>query len=138
VQISQFALQQHVIVIGACDIARPARAGAAPIERLMHRRKHRRMLAHAEVIIGAPHRYFAGAARMMVPGTREGARLALQICKYAIPALTTKAVQLTAEMSLVVHDVLLLSVATGARREKRGSSPPAQAVMVALHRRRRY
>jgi hypothetical protein len=96
------------------------------------------MLAHAEVIIGAPHRYFAGATWVMVPGTREGARLTLQICKYAIPALATKAFQLPAEMSLVVHDVLLLSVATGARREKRGSSPPAQAVMVALHQRRRY
>jgi hypothetical protein len=71
------------------------------------------MLAHAEVIIGAPYRYFAGTARVMVLGAREGARLTLQICKYAIPALAMKAFQLLAEMSVVVHDVFLLSVSIG-------------------------
>ena len=46
----------------------------------------------------------------MVLGAREGARLTLQICKYAIPALAMEAFQLPAEMSFVVHDVLLLSI----------------------------
>ena len=154
VQIGQFALQQHVIVIGACDIACPARAGTAAIERLMHCCEHRGMLAHAEVIIGAPHRYFAGAAPVTMLGARERARLTLQICKYAIPALAMKAFELPAEMSLVVHDVLLLSIATGARRDppsgtrilfshqfqpgKRGRSHRAQTVMVVSRRHHHY
>ena len=74
------------------------------------------MLAHAEIVVGAPDRDLAGAARVMMRGAGEGARLALQIGEHAIPSFAMKAFELPAEISFVVHDVLLLIVAAGARR----------------------
>jgi exodeoxyribonuclease V alpha subunit len=35
----------------------------------MHRLQHLWMLAHAEIVVGAPHRDLAGAIRVMMPGT---------------------------------------------------------------------
>ena len=39
---------------GSRNIARPARAGSDPIESVMHCCEHRRMLAHSQIIVGAP------------------------------------------------------------------------------------
>ena len=50
-QISQFRLKQHMIMVGARNIARAACTCAATINRFMHGRHHRRVLAHAEIII---------------------------------------------------------------------------------------
>ena len=112
-QIGEFALQQHVIMVGAGDVAGAAGAGAATVERLMHRREHGRMLAHAEIVVGAPDGHLAGAAGMMVLGAREGARLALEIGEHAIASFAMQAIELAAEIGFVVHDVLPLTVAGG-------------------------
>ena len=126
-QVGQFALQQHVIVVGAGDVAGAAGAGAATVERFMHRRQHLRVLAHAEVIVRAPDGDLAGAARVVVLGTGKGARLALQVGEYAIASLAVKAFELPAEISFVVHDVLPLTVAAGSvpilRAVARSSNP---------------
>ena len=113
VQIGEFPLQQHVIVVGAGDVAGAAGAGAATVERLVHRRQHRGVLAHAEIVVGAPHGDLAGAVRMVMPGTGKGAGLALEIGKYAIASFAMKTFKLPAKISLVVHDVLPLIVAAG-------------------------
>ena len=39
---------------GSGNVACAARAGSDPIECFVHRCEHRRMLAHAEVIVGTP------------------------------------------------------------------------------------
>jgi hypothetical protein len=39
---------------GSRNVARPAGAGSNPIDGLMHCCEHRRMLAHAQVIVGTP------------------------------------------------------------------------------------
>ena len=57
VQVRQLLLQQHVVVVGAGDVAGAAGAGAAAVQRLVHRGQHGRVLAHAEVVVGAPHRH---------------------------------------------------------------------------------
>src|SRR3546814_14326833 len=60
--------QQDVEVVGAGDVARAAGTGAAAIERLLHRGDGRRMLAHAEVVVGAPARDLGNAAAVVAAG----------------------------------------------------------------------
>ena len=62
VQVGELALEQHVVVVGAGDVARAAGAGAAAVERLVHGRDHLRMLAHAEIVVRAPDGDLAGGA----------------------------------------------------------------------------
>ena len=47
VQVGQLLFQQHVVVVGAGDVAGAAGAGAAMVQRLVHRRQHGWVLAHA-------------------------------------------------------------------------------------------
>ena len=54
VQIGQFGLQQQVVVIGAGNVARAARPGAAGLHAIDHRLHHGGVLAHAEIIVRAP------------------------------------------------------------------------------------
>ena len=54
VQVGELALEQHVVVGGAGDVAGAAGAGAAAVDRLVHGREHRRVLPHAEVVVRAP------------------------------------------------------------------------------------
>ena len=75
VQIGELALQLDVEVGGAGDVARAARAGAGGVDRLVHGGEHLRVLAHAEIVVGAPDRdrrcrlLACGARRS---GTRRG------------------------------------------------------------------
>src|SRR6266404_6501333 len=54
VEIGKLILLEHVVMAGPRNVARPARAGSDPIESLMHRCEDCRMLAHAQIIVGAP------------------------------------------------------------------------------------
>jgi hypothetical protein len=65
------------------------------------------MLAHAEIIVRTPYRDLTRTVRMMMPGAREDARLALQVHKYAIPTFAMEALELPLKMSFVVHRVTL-------------------------------
>src|SRR5260370_16141972 len=103
-QLGSLAFQQHVIVVGAGNIASAAGTGTATVERLMHRRKHCGMLTHAEIVVRTPHGHFTGPARIVMPGAWKGTCLSLQICKYAIPPFAMKAVNLLAEIGFIVHD----------------------------------
>jgi len=102
-QLRQLAFQQHVPMIGAGDITRAAGSGAAPLERDPHGRQHRRMLAHAEIIVGAPDRDLAKAG-LAAPGcAREGPGMALQIREHAIASFGPQARQGSIEEAFVVH-----------------------------------
>ncbi len=74
VQVGQLALQLHMVVVGAGNVARAAGAGAAAVDRLVHRRKHLRVLAHAEIVVGAPHGDVVDAAVAMAGRRRERRR----------------------------------------------------------------
>ena len=63
-EVGKFAFELHVIVGCAGDIARAARASPNGVNRLVHRRQHRWVLAHAEIIVGAPYR---NLARVILP-----------------------------------------------------------------------
>ena len=54
VKVSKLTFQEHVVMARPGNVARPARAGSDPIDSVMHCCEHRRMLAHAQVIVGAP------------------------------------------------------------------------------------
>ena len=66
VQVGELGLELDVIVRGAGDVARAARAGADRVDRLVHGGDHGRVLAHAEVVVGAPD-----GDRMRLPLGRE-------------------------------------------------------------------
>ena len=54
VQVGELALELDVVMRRAGDVARAAGAGADRIDRLVHGGEHRRVLAHAEIVVGAP------------------------------------------------------------------------------------
>lgn len=71
------------------------------------------MLAHAQVIVGAPDSDFTGAARMMMLGAGKCACPAFKIGEHAVAALAMKTFELPTKIGFVVHDVLPLIVASG-------------------------
>ena len=54
VKVSKLTFQEYVVMARPGNVARPAGAGSDPIESLMHRCEDCRMLAHAQIIVGAP------------------------------------------------------------------------------------
>src|SRR5215213_1437095 len=90
-------------MIGARDIARAAGARAHARRRLDHRADHLRMLAHAEIIVGAPDDDVALALRRMPVRVREPAGDALEIGKHAIAPLLAQRCQGSGENGIVVH-----------------------------------
>jgi hypothetical protein len=68
-----------VKVVSASNVARATSTRAAIVECLVHRREHRGMLTHPEIIVGTPHGHFADAAAMVMSGTGKRTSLTLQI-----------------------------------------------------------
>ena len=65
VQIGEFGFQFDVVMRGTGNVARAARARARGVDCFMHGGEHAGVLAHAEIIVGAPDRDGAlGAARL--------------------------------------------------------------------------
>ncbi len=74
VQVRKFALEFHVIVGRPRDIARAAGTRASSVDRLVHGRDDLWMLAHAKVIVGAPHGHLARLARRVMIGRWKKSR----------------------------------------------------------------
>ena len=104
VQIGQLAFEHDVVMVGAGDVPGAAGAGAATVDRRMHRRQHLRVLAHAEIVVGAPYRHLATAVAAIVHRPREMPGPAFEIGKDAIASLAPQFTQLPLEKSLVIHD----------------------------------
>src|SRR5216684_6147434 len=85
----------------ARDVARSAGAGADRPQRLRHRRQHRRMLPHAEIIVRAPDRDLGADA--VIEGARKAAAAPFEIGKDAIPPLGAHCVETLSEKALVIH-----------------------------------
>ena len=102
-EVGEFAFELHVIVGCARDIARAARAGSHGVNRLVHGRQYRWVLAHAEIIVGAPHRNLARAiCREMICHWKEPAA-ALQIRENAISTFSMKGLEPLLEQALKIH-----------------------------------
>jgi hypothetical protein len=64
------------------------------------------VLAHAEIVVGAPDGYFLFAIRRVAGRTRKVTAMALQIGKNAVTALSVKPVQLAFEKRFEIHHML--------------------------------
>src|SRR6185312_2958128 len=100
-QIGELAFEQHVIMSGAGDVARAASPGAHAVDRLMHRGEHLGMLAHAEIVVGAPDRDLG--AEVVAEGAGKGPGTALEIGEDPIASFGAQRVGPGPEKSLVVH-----------------------------------
>ena len=103
----QLTLQQHVIVRRTGDVACPARARADPVDRVFHGRAHLGVLAHAEIVVGAPHRDFVDVP---VGGVAQRAwevtDLTLQVSENTIVALVFEGVDALGKELLIIHGEL--------------------------------
>ena len=106
VEIGQRALELHMVVRGAGDVARATRAGADIVNRLLHGAGDTGALPHTQIIVRAPHRHVAHAA---ISGAetrlREFALLAQQISKDAVAAFGTDTGYGSFERCCVIHVV---------------------------------
>ncbi len=93
VQIGQFPFQQHVVVVGAGNVARAAGPGAAFVQRVVHGGQCSRVLAHAEIVVGAPYGDLANFTIDMAGGPGERSALAFEIGEYPIVAAFAQPVE---------------------------------------------
>jgi hypothetical protein len=103
VQLGQFALQQHVVMVGARDVAGAPGAGAAVVERGVHGIQHQGALAHAQIVVGAPDRDLLDTVRAVALGLREASGAPFQIGEHAVAPLGLQARDGLREIAFVVH-----------------------------------
>ena len=87
----------------AADVARSARAGADFVQRLFHRLDHRRVLAHAEIVVRAPHGDRLGAVAAEAMRVREGALGPQDVDEHAIAAFVMKPLDRRSEDAVVIQ-----------------------------------
>src|SRR3954452_7917109 len=85
----------------ARDVARPAGAGPDRPQGLLHRRHHRRVLPHAEVIVRAPDRHLGADA--VIIGARKPTAAPLEIGEHAVPPLGAQRTETLSEEALGIH-----------------------------------
>ena len=103
VQVGELGLELDQRMVGAGDVARAARAGAHARRGLDHRADHLRVLAHAEIVVGAPDHDVALALRRMPVGVREPAGDALQVGEHPVAPLVPQRLQGTREKFVIIH-----------------------------------
>ena len=103
VQVGELALQLDQRMVGAGDVAGAAGAGAHARRGLDHGADHLRVLAHAEVVVGAPDHDLARALRRVPEGVRKAAGDALEIGKHPVAPLVVQAAQGVGEKRVVFH-----------------------------------
>ena len=102
-QIGQFGLQLHQRVMGAGDVAGAAGAGADSRGGLDHGADHFRVLAHAEIVVGAPDHDVALALRRVPDRMREAARDPLEVGENPVAPLVMQAAEGGGEEFAVIH-----------------------------------
>jgi hypothetical protein len=103
VQIRELGFELDMIMRGAGNVARAAGTGAYRVNGFMHGGPHGGVLAHAEIIVGAPDRHPLRSARGEMLGIRISAATALQVCEYPVAALTVQRLQVVLEVSFISH-----------------------------------
>ena len=102
-QIGKLGLELDMIMGGAGDVARAAGARADRLDRLMHGGAHGRVLAHAEIVVGAPHRHVAGALAGELIGGRVSPAAALQLGKDPVAAFLVQRLKALVKAIFVIH-----------------------------------
>ena len=91
-------------VVGAGNVTGAAGACPHPGGRVGQRRDHLGVLAHAEIVVGAPHCHFALAGVAAPDGPRETAGDPLEIGEHPVTFLGVKRFDRFEEDRLVIHD----------------------------------
>ena len=102
-QAGELGLELGVIMGIAADVAGSARAGADLVQRRLHRLDDGGMLAHAEIVVGAPDGDRLGAVAAEAVGVGEAALGAKDVDEHAVAALVVKAVDRGSEDAVVVQ-----------------------------------
>ena len=108
VEVGELGLELDQRVVGAGDVARAAGADAHPPGRVGHGRDHRLVLAHAEIVVGAPDDDLAGLVPVPPQRVGEAPGDALQIGEDAIAPLGMERGDRLGEDRLIVHRAALL------------------------------
>ena len=103
VQIGQFDLQLHHRVMGAGDVAGAAGAGADTGRGLDHGADHLGVLAHAEIVVGAPDHDVALAFRRVPDRMRKAACDPFEVGEHPVAPLVMQAVEGGGEEFAVIH-----------------------------------
>jgi hypothetical protein len=107
-QVRQFLLQRHMVVGGAGDIACAAGPGARAVDGALHGVEHRRVLAHAQIIVAAPDGDPPlGSAGLAQQRMWECAAQAQDVHEDAITPLGPQSVEGLAEPVIIVHRHIL-------------------------------
>ena len=102
-QVCELLLEKDVIVIGARNVACTARAGTAFFECSVHGVEDGAVLAHAEIVVGAPDGDLPISRPVMADGAWKLARLAFQIGENAIPAFGTQCIKFCSKEIFVIQ-----------------------------------
>ena len=132
-QIRQLCLKQQVVVIGSAYIARAPGASTAAPNSLLHRGYHRRMLAHAQIVVGAPNRDVTRATVKVIGRLRKLTRFTFKISKIPIVAILFQLLKLIFEKVIKRHGVFFLLVQFTQERMKR-----PLALLCMVYRRDRF
>jgi hypothetical protein len=103
VQIGELTLELDQRMVGAGNIAGAPGAGARAGRGLDHGADHLGVLAHAEIIVGAPDHDVAGALRRVPDRMREPAGDALEIREHPVAALVPQSGDCGGEEPVMIH-----------------------------------
>ena len=92
-----------MVVVGAGDVARAARARTALVDGRVHGGDDVRVLAHAEIVVGAPDGHLSLPALMAVHGAWIGAFFPLKIGENSIVAFGAQRIKLGLELGVEIH-----------------------------------
>ena len=106
VQVRQFALEQHVMMVVARDVARAACARTALVEHAVHGSQDLGVLPHAEVIVRAPYGDLVLFAIDVARSVRESATVTFDLGEHAIAPLVEHGAQLIGEKALEIRHQL--------------------------------
>ena len=105
-EIGEFLLKQNMVVVGARNIPGASRTRATVINGLLHRLNHFWMLAHAEIIVGAPDSHFLRTIGCIAGSAGEITTAAFEICENPITAFVVKTFQLALKKCFEIHHLL--------------------------------
>jgi hypothetical protein len=100
---SAACFELHQRMMGAGDVAGASGAGAHSRGGLDHGADHFRVLAHAEIVVGAPDHDIAPSLRGMPHRMRKAARDPLKIGEDPVAPLVVQAVEGGTEIFAVIH-----------------------------------
>ncbi len=120
-QVGEFALELHQRMIVAGDIAGAAGAGTHPGRSLDHGADHLGILAHAEVVVGAPDNDVFCALRRVPQRVRKASGNALEVGEYPIAPFGMKAPQRPGEIVVIIDVGAIIGI--GHRQTVSGAQP---------------